>query len=214
MSGFRLEQHGSTIECFKNSVISPLAHTLWRFPFDISYRVGQTTRVATPPCETLRHMKFSYSNHPRSPNRSPTKIYRHISEAFRVKGKSGQRQRIYTLFDYLHDFRVWANYLDINDMLSLWGQGYKAFLDQNLSTLLFFIGGFAELCVIAVLGADIYHRQAQRIHDLFAANNPELEPSFGNTPVFQRFEIYRALRFTSGILDRPTKEDINRVTLS
>jgi len=118
---------------------------------------------------------------------------------------------MYTLFDWLHDFRVWANYLDIDNMLSLWGQGYKTFLDQNLSTLLFFIGGIAEIAMIAVLGPDTYLRQLQRLHVLFAANNPELNPMFSDTPLFQRLDLHRGIGFTDGTLVRPVEEDINRV---
>jgi len=213
-SGFRLEQHGATIECFKNGVVNPLANTLWRFPFDIAFVPGKTVRVATLPCATMEHTQFGYCRHPRAPHRSPTEIYRHIFQAYRTKGKAGKRPSMYSLFDLLHDFRVWANYLDIDNMLSLWGQGYKAFLDQNLATLLFFIGGIAELCVLAILGDDVYLRQLQRIYDLFAANNPEIETSFGDTPLCQRLDIHRALQFTEGTLLRPPKEDINRVSIS
>lgn len=212
-SGFRLEQHGATIECFKNGVVNPLANTLWQFPFNIAFVPGKTVRVASLPCATLDHAKFGYSRHPRAPHRSPEEIYRHIFQAFRQKGKAGKRPSMYSLFDFLHDFRVWANYLDIDNMLSLWGQGYKTFLDQNLAALQFFIGGITEICVMSVLGDDVYLRQLQRIYDLFAANNPEVEASFGDTPLCQRLDIYRALKFTDGTLLRPTKDDINKVSV-
>ena len=213
-SGFRLEQHGATIECFKNGVVNPLSNTLWRFPFNIAFVPGKTVRVANLPCLTLDHARFGYSRHPRAPHRNPEDIYRHIFQAFRQKGKAGKRPSMYSLFDFLHDFRVWANYLDIDNMLSLWGQGYKAFLDQNLAALLCFVGGIAEMCVMSVLGDDVYLRQLQRIYDLFAANNPEVEASFGDTPLCQRLDIYRALKFTEGALLRPAKEDINKVSIS
>jgi hypothetical protein len=212
-SGFRLEQHGATIECFKNGVVSPLSQTLWRFPFSISYLPRKPVRVATLPCVTLQHMKFAYSRHPRAPHRTPEEIYRHIFDAYRRRGQSGKRPSMYTLFDFLHDFRVWANYLDIDNMLSLWGQGYKAFLDQNLAAILFFIGGIAELCVVAALGEDAYLRQLQHIFDLFAANNPEIEESFSSTPLCQRHDIFRAMKLTAGTLLRPVKDDVNLVSL-
>ena len=164
-SGFRLEQHGATIECFKNGVVNPLSNTLWRFPFNIAFVPGKSVRVATLPCSTLDHARFGYSRHP------------------------------------------------IDNMLSLWGQGYKAFLDQNLAALLFFIGGITEICVMSILGDDVYLRQLQHIYDLFAANNPEIEASFGDTPLCQRLDIYRALKFTDGTLLRPTKDDINKVSV-
>jgi hypothetical protein len=213
-SGFRLEQHGATIECFKNGVMNPLANTLWRFPFSIAFVPGSALRMAELPCATLDHMRYGYVRHPRAPHRTPADICRHIYQAFRSKGKAGKRPSTYSLFDYLHDFRVWANYLDIDNMLSLWGQGYKAFLDQNLAALLFFIGAIADLSVMAVLGSDVYMRQLQRMYDLFAANNPELETSFGDTPLCQRLDLFRALQFTDGTLLRPIKENINKVSVN
>lgn len=212
-SGFRLEQHGTTIECFKNGVVNPLSRTLWRFPFDVSYQPGSRTRIAGLLCDTIGHSDYAYSCHPRAPHRGPSEIYRQIAKVFRGRGRKGKKPSMYTLFDYLHDFRVWANYLDIDNMLSLWGTGYKAFLDQNLATLLFFIGGIAEICVIAALGSDDYIRQLQRLYDLFASNNPELESSFSETPPSQRLEIHRSFGFTDGTLVRVQKEDINRVVV-
>jgi hypothetical protein len=51
-------------------------------------------------------------------------------------------------------------------LLRLWGPGYKSFLDQNLSTLTFFFGAFAELGYIAVRGGRAYLKELQRYYDL------------------------------------------------
>jgi hypothetical protein len=118
------------------------------------------------------------------------------------------------LFDYLHDFRVWANYLDIDNLLQLWGAGYKSILDANLSLLLFFVGAVAEMCYMAVYGSAAYLTQLQRLYDLFAANNSELESTFPGTPLCQRLEIYRHLGFVKDTIVLRERPDINRVQVN
>jgi hypothetical protein len=212
-SGFRLEEHGTTIQCFKNGVVRPLGQTLWRFPFDITYSPKSRTRMSRLLCRTIPHGQFVYCRHPRAPHRSPIESYKHVANRFRAKGRSAKLPAMYTVFDYMHDFRVWANYADIDNMLSLHGVGYKTFLDQNLSMLLFFVGGIAEICVMAALGSHNYLRQLQRFYDVFASNNPELEPAFAETPPSQRLDIHRNLGFADGTLVMRQKENVNRVML-
>ena len=148
---FRLQQHGATIACFKASVLSPLRQVIWKFPLDIGYYPGIRVQRKHLPVGKLRHARFRFSRHPRSPNRSPIEIFDNIYALFQKRANAAKNPTAYTLFDYFHDFRVWADYLDIDNLLSLWGPGYKAILDQNLSVLLFFIGGISELCFIACL---------------------------------------------------------------
>ena len=115
------------------------------------------------------------------------------------------------LFDYLHDFRIWANYLDIDNLLSLWGSGYKTFIDQNLATLLFFIGGITEIGYLSVFGEEKYFEQLQSLYDLFIANNPELENDFINTSVYQRQLIYNELGFMKKFIVLKSPVELNKV---
>jgi hypothetical protein len=66
---------------------------------------------------------------------------------------------------------------------------------------------------MAVLGSDKYVRELQSMYDLFAANNPELRPFFANTPLYQRYEIYRGIGLVTDILTLQQELDINRVVL-
>ena len=115
------------------------------------------------------------------------------------------------LFDYLHDFRIWANYLDIDNLLSLWGSGYKTFIDQNLSMLLFFIGGISEIGYLSVFEESHYLKQLQSLYDLFVTNNPELESEFINTPVYQRLLIYNGLGLVNRKITLKQKDVLNLV---
>jgi hypothetical protein len=114
-------------------------------------------------------------------------------------------------FDYLHDFRVWANYLDIDNLLSLWGSGYKTFIDQNMTTLLFFIGGMSEIGYMSVFGGEKYSEQLQSMYSLFIANNPELENEFIDTSIYQRHLIYKELGWIKKIVTLRSKTELNKV---
>jgi hypothetical protein len=115
------------------------------------------------------------------------------------------------LFDYLHDFRIWANYLDIDNLLSLWGPGYKSFIDQNLSMLTFFVGGISEICYLSVFGETHYLEQLQGLYNSFIANNPELENDFANTPVYQRHLIYNQMGWVNKTIALRKQIDINMI---
>lgn len=135
-------------------------------------------------------------------------------ERFRKKSRKHRVPVTYTMFDYMYDFRIWANYLDIDNLLSLHGSGYKSFMDQNLSLLLFIIGGIAELSYIAVFGLRDYVALLQRLHDLFVLNNSQLESTFANTPPYQRLTIYNRLGLIDGQISLKERVDINAVLLA
>ena len=115
------------------------------------------------------------------------------------------------LFDYLHDFRIWANYLDIDNLLSLWGSGYKAFIDQNMSTLVFFIGGISEIGYMSVFGEEKYSEQLQSLYSLFITNNPELANEFINTSAYQRHLIYSELGLVKKVIVLKSTVELNKV---
>jgi hypothetical protein len=84
-------------------------------------------------------------------------------------------------------------------------------MDQNLSLLLFFIGGITEICYIAQYGAKKFLENLQKLYDLFAVNNPDLENDFVNTPLFQRCEIYKELGYIDELIKLKTEFDVNTV---
>jgi hypothetical protein len=211
--GFRIQEHNATILGFKNNLLQPLMRVLWKFPFDIIYTPKTRVYKRNLLIESLEHTRFNYSHHPRPPHRTASQIFERIYKSFskKAKSKSQTKPTNYMLFDYLHDFRIWANYLDIDNLLNLWGSGYKTFIDQNLSTLLFFIGGMSEIGYISVFGDTKYFEQLQGLYNLFIANNPELESEFINTPIYQRHLIYKEIGFTKSIITLKTKIDLNMV---
>jgi hypothetical protein len=208
---FRLAEHGATISTFKNNLLDPLSNVLWKFPLDIAYKPGQRINRSKLFFNTIRHTKFQYAAHPRTPHQHASALYENIYQAYRKKARRAKHPTTYMLFDFLHDFRVWANYQNIDDMLSLWGTGYKAFIDQNLSLILFMIGGISEIAFIAVQGVGEYIQSLQKLYDLFALNNPQLESAFTNTPLYQRYELYKEFGFVDQELKLKTEFNPNTV---
>jgi len=212
-SNFRLEEHKSTITCFKNNLLKPLERVIWKFPLNISYIPEVRCNRKSLYLNKLNHLRFQYSYHPRPPHKDAFQIFDDIYNAFRRKAKAKNSQSHYTIFDFLLEFRIWANYLDINNLLSLHSSGFKGFLDQNLSLLLFVIGGISELCFISVVGANKYVNLLQRLYDLFASNNPELEKEFSCTAIFQRSFIYQKLGFIEKTIQLRPAENLNVLEL-
>jgi len=213
LTGFRLQEHGAAIACFKNSVLAPLSRVLWRFPLNITYVPGQRVYRRDLPLASLPHTRFAYSCHPRAPHSTPIDVFNNIYRVFGKRACAATKPTRYTLFDYLHDFRVWANYLDVDNLLRLWGTGYKGFLDQNLSLITFFVGGVAELCYISVYGPAAYVRHLQELYDLFGANNQELKKQFTRTPLWQRHQILHTMGVVPEKLKIIEEPDVNAVVL-
>lgn len=212
-SNFRLEEHKSTITCFKNNLLKPLERVIWKFPLDISYTPELRYDRKSLYLNRLDHLKYQYTFHPRPPHKDAFRICEDIYNVFRKKAKAKNSTIHYTVFDFLLEFRIWANYLEIDNLLSLHSSGFKGFLDQNLSLLLFMIGGISELCFISVLGSQKYTNLLQRFYDLFASNNPELEKEFSSTAIFQRSFIYQKLGFIEKTIQLRPAENLNVLEL-
>jgi hypothetical protein len=159
--------------------------------------------------------KYVYANHPRAPYSNPLKLYRTTRLVFKKKSKNHNKGNDkYTLFNYLRDFRIWANYQDIDNLLGLRGPGYKGFIDQDLSILLFFLGGISEICYISVFGEARYLNQLQHLYDIFACNNDQLVKNFVNYPPYQRLSIFRALGIVKGSIFLKSNENSNEISIN
>lgn len=197
-STFRIQEHKATQNTFKNNALNSLKKNLWKFPFNIEYFPSKRFYAKKLTVDRHKHLEYKYSYHPRAPHLSPLEITKEIHSLFRKRGKSFSKPTHYTYFDYILEFRIWANYLDIDNLLSLYGSGYKAFLDQNLSLILFIVGGITELICISVFGEEKYLIELQNMYDLFAKNNKEIKDNFIYTSLFQRMKIYKL----KGIISR------------
>jgi len=208
-----VQRHDATINAFKFNVVPVLSSNIWAFPIDISW--SPRTRISRRqlPLHSLTHLQYGYAAHPRAPHRSPSESFEFVYDQFRRRAKQRKNPKRYTLLDFLREFRVWANYIDIDNLLSLWGAGYRAFLDQNLSAITFFIAAISEFGFVAVRGPDEYLHELQSFYDGFICNNPALESSFPNTPMYQRMVIFSRLGLIDGNIQLRRHVDINAVSV-
>jgi hypothetical protein len=208
---FRLEEHKATLNSFKSSALKNFQKSLWKFPLDIEYRPGKRFYAAKTLVGTIDHLKYGYCKHPRAPYLSPLDIVKKVQDHYRRRAKRFKKSAHYTIFDFLLEFRIWANYLDIDNLLSFYGGGYKAFLDQNLSLLLFFFGGLCELPFIANFGEEKYLYELQNLYTLFSKNNDEGKHNFVYTPIYQRMRIYRLIGFVESEINVEIPPDENLI---
>ncbi len=207
----RLEEHNAAAKAFKSNVLWPLRRALLWFPLDTSVSRGLPQRRR----DILRrwpHLRFNYAKHPRPPHRTPLELHRHVCSVFRRR-LGLARGSVYTLLDYLRDFRVWANYVDVDELLSLWGTGYRSFLDQNLATILFFLAGIGEISYLAVAGEQQFIAAAQRFYDLSSSISEGVAREFVHSPMAQRLAIYQSLGLLRGEVVLRSVADANAVNL-
>lgn len=209
----RISEHGATLAAFKYNLLPGLEKTIWKSPLDISWAASSRIYKKHNIIYSEQYLQYGYCFHPRAPHKSPVEIFENIHKTFKKRGQTREKPIKYTLFDYLHDFRIWANYVDINNILALWGKGYKGFLDQNLSLILFMIGGISEMCYISVHGQEKYISVLQELYELFALNNPSLEKDFVNTPPYQRMRIYNQMGFIDGRIKLHEGFNMNEIQL-
>ena len=210
---FRIREHGAAIAAFKYNLLPSLEKHIWKFPLNISWAPSIRIYKKHMLVYSEQYLQNRYCFHPRAPYKSPVEIFESIYKTFKKRGQTRIKHIQYTLFDYLHDFRIWANYIDISNILALWGKGYKGFLDQNLSFLLFIIGGISELCYMSVHGQEKYIHNLQKLYYLFALNNPSLEKDFIKTPPYQRMIIYNELGFVDSKIELHKESNINEIQL-
>ena len=208
-----VKRHSSTINAFKYNVIPALEPNIWRFPFDIAWTPGVRVFKRNTVIAQLPHLGYKYAQHPREPNRSPIESFEFIRGYFRQRAKARKNPTTYNLIDLLRELRVWANYIDIDNLINLWGPGYRTFLDQNLSTLLFFLAGVGELGFLAVREESKYLVQMQSFYDQFVCSNPEVESAFSRSPMFHRMLIYRELGLIRGEIELKVATNINEISV-
>lgn len=192
---FRIQEHKATLNCFKNNALDSLRKTLWKFPLDIEYKPKSKFFASKTLVGHIKYFSYNYSKHPRTPNLLPLEIVKVIYSDFQKRGKRFSKPMHYTIFDFLLEFRIWANYLDIDNLFNLYGGGFKGFLDQNLSLLLFFMGGITEIIYISVFGEQQYLIELQNLYSLFAKNNNDIKDNFIYSSVYQRMKIYKLIGF-------------------
>ena len=190
------KQHAAPLIAFKNSKLSPASKVLYRYPFSLFYgKAAKYKKLEFYIPNIKDYFRFNYSNHPRPPHYNYTQCLTRVIDDYKEgwKGYSVKQRQVntYMLPDLLYDFRVWANYIDIDNIIALKSKGYRSYLDSDLYTILFFHSAFVEISSIAILGAKRTVELMSQFYKDFIESERELWESGSNWSVEDRFRIYR-----------------------
>ena len=186
---------------------------MWPWPLNIRHEPGLRVYRRSLPIQRHAHLRHGYAKHPRSPHRTPLESYEYLRAAFRTRAERRATPGVYTIVDFLYEFRVWANYQDVDTVLALWGPGYRSFIDMNLSVLVFFIGGCVELAFASTQGQTAYSTELQRIYDSFVSRDDTLRGEFPNSPLYQRLQVYRGKGLVTADIALRSEPNPHRVNI-
>ena len=200
---YRREEHGSPLRSFKATKLEPALQTFLGFPFNIRHKGGIPSqgRLSDLMPASRPHLRFKYAAHPRPPHDTFDAILRKVKSEFSRRWRrrpSGAQRQAYMLPDLLHEFRNWVNYVDVKNMLALKSGGYRAYLDQDLLTIVWFYGAMSELVGIAALGAKRFCDVADSFWGTFVVNDEALWRRNYLWPLDARMRIYLHLGFLQG----------------
>ena len=171
-----------------NHLIGKMNDRFIFYPFNMLSRTPKSYIPSHP-----LHCQYHYATYPREPGRNVDQLEEDIQEALQIIG-SGKRASI---FDLLYQLRIWANYTGVESLIRLTDGGYQAFLMKNLATVVYFIGGMAEMAFLKRLGETKYigtlwalSREYINKHERFARNKFLI-------PCFLRFRAYKHLGLIS-----------------
>jgi hypothetical protein len=193
---YRREEHISPYRAFKATKLSPCLKELLKFPFNLRYgsrSKGRLLRYKTFLPHERQILEFAYASHPRPPgrgfNETLARVIRELKNRWQ-EWPDGMRKQDYMIPDLLLQFRNWVNYVDIENMIALKSEGFRAYLDQDLGTIIWFYAAFAELAAIAQLGPSRFLNTAECFWKGFIAGDKTLWHRERIWPLDARLRIY------------------------
>lgn len=133
---------------FNNHGIGKAENRVIFYPFTL---LDNTTRFPEHP----KHCEFHYATYPREIGRSIGELEYEMTRAFTLISKQNKGSRT-SFVDIFYELRLWANYTGVQSIITLSDGGYQKFLSRNLATVVFLMGGMAELAYISRFGAGSY----------------------------------------------------------
>jgi hypothetical protein len=143
-------------------------------------------------------LQYSYARCPRYPHKTiyelETDYIDDLIRRFKSDSTFKADDKI-SILDIMFYFRVWCNYQGIETITKLKQGGLLLFLERNLYTISFFLGGLVELMTIAFLGEDNFKSIFSDFYYNYVQNNELLNDKWYKIPQIVRFRIYRHFDF-------------------
>ena len=211
------KEHHAPMRAFKATKLMPATRVLMFFPFDMACVPARPDERPTPP-PTPPYARFKYARYPRDRHVTMPNLIHQIWFGL-AKGAeqwppARHRNERFMLPDYLYNFRTWANYVNIDNLVDLKSRGYKSYMDLDLYVLTFFYAAFAELMALAIYGEDRFTTLAEDFHTRFVHSDATLSENSSPWPMAVRFKVYKELGLLSPDAWEPERQvDPNRLDL-
>jgi uncharacterized protein (UPF0332 family) len=170
--------HTKSLSMFSNNFVNTLEKSLLFYPFGLNSRSNGKK-------DFPKHTQFEYASYPRNLNKNINDLEYDFLETLKARQNKG----ISSLFDFLYDFRVWANYTGIETIIKVKDGPYLDFLESNLSVMNFFFAGISELFFLSYLGEEEFTISLVKFFTSFVNNHKQFENSL-ILPVIVRLRIY------------------------
>lgn len=181
--------HKVVSKFFNNHGIGKAGGRIIFYPFTL---LDTTTEFPEHP----KHCGFHYATYPREVGRSIGELEHEMTRAFALISKQNKGTRT-SFVDVFYELRLWANYTGVQSIITLSDGGYQKFLSRNLATIVFLMGGIAELAYISRFGVGSYLGALKRFsldyidkHESFARNK-FLIPTYVRLRILKHFGIVR-----------------------
>ncbi|MFA5936127.1 MAG: hypothetical protein WC787_04740 [Patescibacteria group bacterium] len=185
-------RHKSPTSYFDNMVLDKVQKLTFQYPLALSSKKNLPRIFPS-------YTKWKYASYPRDRSKRIQDIDKDVvAEFIKLGNRSGGRR--VSLVDFLHDFRVWANYTGIETIIQLQNGYLLDYLYRNLCLITFFIAGASEILMIAKMGEIEYRKVFDKFVNEYIFKQPNLESERLYIPLLVRHRIYHHM----GIL----KQDI------
>src|SRR4030042_263073 len=181
-------EHRKSSIYFNRHQLSKYSKLILKFPFNIYYKKGFRNKSFLD--NSKRAWKFKYAQCPRGSRSIYDLEKEYRDDLKKLFAKEANDNDVFTILDVLYKFRVWSNYQGINTLTRLKQGGLLLFLDRNLYTINFCVGGLTELVAISLLGKDGFTDLFEEFYLEYVKENDPLYEKWYKIPPIVRYRIY------------------------
>lgn len=198
----RTEEHRKSTRHFNKCLLGKFSGLLVPYPFNLTSPLTQDINILRG--QAKKYWQYQYASCPRDRRKSLYDLERDYLALISEEG---------TPLDFLYAFRVWANYLGIDTIISLQDGYYLSYLYKNLGLLCFFYGCFAELLAIAVLGESQTVALLANIATNYVLEQDNFRANWFYIPSFLRFRVYRKYGIVESNMDFLTPDVVDPIDI-
>ncbi|MDI6797873.1 MAG: hypothetical protein QMD09_13060 [Desulfatibacillaceae bacterium] len=188
----QIKGHKQLSNEINNHTLGKIRNRLSFYPFSLYSTMNKNNLPEHPP-----HCKFIYSRYPRDDSKDIYELEHDVKSAFNFINN----KNIVSIIDVFYGFRLWANYTGLYILLRLSDGGYQFFLINNISLIVFFAGGMAELSTIFSIGESEYINLVKKFTELYINKNEKYSLNKYLVPAFIRLRLYKHLGIISSSIN-------------